>query len=155
MPLLSEALDILPNANLRACFDNKGRFAIFTSNVAVILPNIKNEELKGYCTEPFDKDTAFCGLLIHKDKTAVKGACDDFAYNVEVKMDTLFNKKTTSTPIVSELWHGGEWQRITGTAITRKGVNFAQVAETEQLIGYKSEEGMLLLVKKKEELKSD
>ncbi len=151
IPLLSKALDILSNANLRACFDSKGRFAIFTSNTAVILPNIKNEELKGCCTEPFDKDTAFCGLLIHKDKTAVKGACDDFAYNIEVEMDTLFNKKITSTPIVSELWYGGEWQKTTGATVTRKGVNFAQVAEAEQLVIYESKEGMLLLVKKKEE----
>ncbi len=149
-PVISLALDILPGRIFRAGFDYKGRFVLFTNNTAVILREIKNKELAGVCTELLDKDMSFCCLLIGKKKNAVKGVCDKLIYPINTQMDSLLDKKNTTTPIVKELRYGkSKWQKLDiGKTIRRSGVNFTPVAQTDELIGYENKDGLLLVKSK-------
>ena len=149
-PVISQALGIIPGRMFRVGLDYKGRLAFFMNNTAIILPDIVNEELVGTCTNTLDKDTAYCCLLLSKKINAVKGACDNLIYSFNTQMESLLDKKNTETPIVKELCYGrAKWQKIDiGKTMKRNGVNFTQVAQTDELIGYESKDGLLLVKNK-------
>ncbi len=149
-PVISQALGIILGRMFRVGLDYKGRLAFFTNNTAVILPDIVNEELVGTCTNTLNKDTAYCCLLLSKKINAVKGACDNLIYSFNTQMESLLDKKNTETPIVKELCYGrAKWQKIDiGKTMKRNGVNFTQVAQTDELIGYESKDGLLLVKNK-------
>ena len=140
-PAFYDALAIVGSKPFRVGFDSHGRFVFFTTDTAVIMPSLANKSFAGMCTETsFSKGDADCGLVVSEKLDNVMTLCRKHCLKFTEKMDSLLNKKTTSTPIVNELSSGTcKWKKAKEQKnFNIAGVGLKLVAECRGLKGYEN-----------------
>ena len=146
-----DALSIVGSKPFRVGFDSYGRLAFFSTDTAVIVPDIVNKDLAGLCTQiTLGKDEANCGIVISKELDKVMVLCGEYYLNITDKIGSLLDKKLTSTPVVNEIATGKcKWQKASEQKIINlSGIELMLVAECKELEGYKKDNIKVIIEKK-------
>ncbi len=137
-----DALSIVGSKPFRVGFDSHGRLTFFTTDTAVIIPDMVNEELAGLCTQiTLGKADADCGIVISKELDKVMILCGGYYLSITDRIESLLDKKSTSTPVINELATGRcKWQKVKDVKkVKRGGIDLEAVAKCRNLVGLKGE----------------
>ena len=135
-----DALMVVGSKPFRVGFDAHGRLVFFTTNTAVIVPNLKNEKLAGRCTQDtFSRHDSECGVVVSDSLDTAMAVCSEKVLPIGEKISSLLDKKSTSTPLIGELATGkGKWRRLESEKrISRGSVELRLAAECGRLEGCK------------------
>ena len=146
-----DALSIMGSKPFRVGFDSYSRLAFFSTDTAVIVPDIVNKELASLCTQvTIGKDEANCGIVISENLDKVMVLCGEYYLNITDKIGSLLDKKLTSTPVINEIAVGKcKWQKASEQKIINlNGIELMLVAECKGLEGYKKGNIKVIIEKK-------